>query len=125
MRKKFWQIQKFKELQKEWENKLRESGFVDVEDDRGKLRQNASNSYRTTNHTLINAKLRYYELLGHWNHEKDFRDHVERLVMERRANGVMIKDICKELEGMGERCHRETVRWIIQFYEKRWKIKKR
>lgn len=123
MSKKFWQLQNFKELQNEWYRRLSELEFNDIEDDKGKLKQNAGNSYRTTNHTIINAKLRYYELLGIWNHEKGFRDDVEKLVMERRANGVMIKDICLELESMGERCHRQTVRWIIQFYERKWKIR--
>ena len=125
MTKKYWRTQKFRSLQKKWEKKLKDSGFVDMEDAKARLRQNAGNSYRTRSHTLINAKREYYEMLGFWQHETGFKDDVERLVMELKADGIMIKDICLVLKGAGERCHRQTVRWIIQRYEAKWKIPRR
>lgn len=126
MTKKFWQTQKFKALQSEWEEKLIKSGFVDIEDERRRLRQNASNSYRTTTHAIIEGKQRYYELLGQGYHnEKCFRDTVERIVMLLRSRGFKIKDICHGLRLMKKRNHRDTIRRIIRHYEIRWKIKKK
>lgn len=124
--RKFWQTQKFKQLQAKWEEKLRQSGFVDIEDEKNRLRQNAGNSYRTTTYILIENKRRYYELLGQGYHrEKEFRDTVEKIVMLLRARGLKIKDICLGLESVNERSHRDTVRKIIRHYEARWKIKKK
>lgn len=125
MGKKFWQTQKFKDLQRIWEFKLKDSGFKDVEDECKRLRQNSGNSYRTKELTFIEAKQRYYELLGQWQHEMNFRDYVERLIMERRANGIRIIDISLELKELGERHHVDTIRKVIRQYEIRWQIKKK
>lgn len=124
MGKKFWNNDEFKCLQREWEGRLRESGFKDIEDPSGRLRQNAANSYRTTIHAVIDGKRRYFELLGQWNHEKEFKNDIERLVMQRRSEGVFIKDILRELESIGKKRHWDTVRLIIRFYEKKWQIKR-
>ena len=122
--RKFWQSQKFKKLQSKWEEKLRASGFKDIEDEKNRLRQNAGNSYRTTTHVLIENKRRYYELLAQGYHqEKEFRDTVERIIILLRYRGLKIKDICYGLEAINERSHRDTVRKILRRYETRWKIR--
>lgn len=126
MSKKFWKTQRFKELRSEWEERLKNSGFVDIEDEKGRLKQNAGNSYRTTTHTIIESKQRYYELLNQgYHHEGQFRDAVEKIVMLLRARGLKIKDICHGLRSIKRRCHRDTVRRIIRHYEARWKIKRK
>lgn len=126
MTKKFWKTQKFKALKSEWEKKLSQSGFVDIEDERGRLKQNAGNSYRTTTCTIIESKQRYYELLGQgYHHEREFRDSVERIVMLLRSRGVKVKDICLGLKAVKKRNHRDTIRRIIRYYEIRWKIRRK
>lgn len=124
MKRKFWQTEKFKELQRNWESRLKTSGFIDAEVD-GRLRQNASNCYRTQILSVIENKLRYYELIGHYHHEEDFSDPVEKYVMERRATGISIKQIGKELKERGKKNSRETIRKIIRFYEKKWQLEKK
>lgn len=124
MSKKFWNTDRFKWLQREWEIKLKESGFKDIEDENGRLKQNAANSYRTSIHAVIDGKQRYFELLGQWHHERDFKNDIERLVMQRRSEGVLIKDILMELESIGKKRHWDTVRLIIRFYERKWGIKR-
>jgi len=126
MKQKFWQTKAFKELEREWEFKLAQSGFSDAEKTvSGKrvLRQRASNSYRSERRVARENKQRYYELLGQFFHEEEFSDRVEELVMERRSRGVTITSISGELKEMGERCHRETIRHIIQKFEKKWNIR--
>ena len=125
MSKKFWQTEKFKRIERIWEEKLRESGFIDVENGNGKLKQNAANSYRTNISQVIESKQRYFELLGHIAHEEQFRDEVERIVMQRRSEGATIKEISLELSAQGHRSHRQTIRKIIQHFERKWKIRKK
>lgn len=123
-KKRFWQTEKFKELQKEWEKILKASGFKDQEQN-GKLTQNAGNSYRTQIPEVIENKRRYYELLGHGHHQEDFSDPVEKYVMERRSQGAPLKEIRQELRAAGKKNGRETIRKIIRYYEQKWEIKKK
>lgn len=123
-RRKFWQTPRFKELQKEWEDRLKESGFIDAEA-KGNLRQNALNAYRTQIHTVIENKRRYYELLGHYYHEEDFSCPVEKYVMERYASGISRPQIRKELKAAGKKNGRETIGKIVSFYAKKWGLKKK
>lgn len=127
MARKFWQTKKFKQLEQEWYRRLEEEKFSDLEKWVGgtlTLRQEASNCYRQAPAVVWENKQRYFELLGVYFHqEKEFKDEVEAFVMEQRANGVSIKRISKELETMGERCHRQTIRTIVRKYEVKWGIK--
>lgn len=130
MTKKFWKTQNFKALQTKWEEKLRDSGFVDIEtrpfgrgQHRHALKQRADNCYRTRCHAIIEAKQRYYELLCQGYHqERGFRDSAEKIVMLLRSRGINIKVICRGLRAVRERNNHDTVRKIIRRYEKRWRI---
>ena len=124
---KFWQTPSFKALQKQWECKLKESGFEDAEKtikEERRLKQRASNSYRGACLLIREAKRRYFELLGVWYHKEKWSDSVEAFVLERRSQGTRIKQISEELRAKGERCHRETIRGIIRKYEIKWGIKR-
>lgn len=123
-RQKFWQTQRFKDLQGLWEEKLKESGFIDAESN-GKLCQNSANSYRTQIQTVIQGKISYYDILSFRCHTEVFRDNVEKYVMERLAEGISRKQIRRELKTQGKRNGRETVRLIIKYYETKWHLKKR
>lgn len=122
MKRKFWQTERFKELQRKWNEKLRDSGFIDAERD-GKLIQNSANSYRTQIREVIENKQRYFELLGQWYHEEMFTNSVHNFVMRRRSEGISQKQISRELRDIGEINSHETVRKIIRYYEYKWQIK--
>jgi len=128
MKLKFWQTKEFIELEKEWYLKLEKAKFEDVEkqiNGNGALKQRASNCYRSASQIERENKQRYYELLQQaLEDEVGFRDHVERLVMDRKASGITITNICIELDEMGERCYRGTIRKIIKKYEIKWRVKK-
>lgn len=127
MTKKFWQTESFRQIDKLWREKLQESGFIDIESGTGKLKQNAANSYRTTISEVIDGKLRYFELLGQGlNSENDFKDELEKHIIQRRAEGFKIEEISSELKsyGLTRKTHRQYIRRVIQFYERKWKIKR-
>jgi len=128
MKQKFWQTKEFIELEKEWYTKLEKSHFEDVEkqiNGNGVLKQRASNCYRSIHQIERENKQRYYELLAQAVHnELEFRDSVERFIMERKSVGTTINQISIELEQVGERCYRGTIRKIIQKYERKWLIKR-
>jgi hypothetical protein len=132
MKPKFWQTPAFKELEREWHDRLREAQFKDAEklvNGRLVLRRSAnglSDAYRDAPSSIERAnKLRYYEILGIGFNSTEFDDEVESLVLERRSEGTKIKHICEELRQLGERCHRQTVRHIIRKYELKWGIKRK
>lgn len=127
MSQKYWQTKAFRDLQKIWNEKLREAGFEDAEaliNGQLVLRQRATNSYRGISDVQRENKILYYELLAQNTYLEAFCDRVDRLVMERRSQGIKIKVISEELRQLGERCHRETIRHIIRKYEVKWKIRK-
>ena len=128
MKTKFWQTDEFKELETQWYLKLEQEKFKDIEitkDGRSLLKQRASNCYRQESFSRREAKQIYYEKIAQGTHEeKHFKDDIEQLIMERRSAGVKLILICKELEDLGERCHRCTIWRIIKKYERKWLIKK-
>ncbi len=129
MKPKPWNTTQFKELEKEWYERLEKAGFKDVEktvNGKSVLKQRASNCYRSADNIARENKQRYFELLGHAvSSEGDFKDGVELFVMEQRASGVSIRLICEELKKRGERNHRDTIRLIIRKFEKKWQIVKK
>lgn len=126
--KKFYLTRKFLALQREWNEKLLASGFVDAEkliDGDFVLKQFAKNSYRQCHSIAREAKLRYYELLSSFNEEYEFNDPIEKLIMARRSQGISIKEISEELRDLNARCHRQTIRTIIRKYEIKWGLRKK
>lgn len=125
-RVKYWQTPKLKKLENLWYAKLKQEGFVDAEKTVGKDRvlvQNAPNAYRQASQVQRENKAEYYRLLTTHGNEERFRDKTEERVMLKRALGFNIKEICEELKTTGDRCHRQTVRFIIRFYEHKWGIR--
>lgn len=124
MRKKFWKTEEFKKIQKDWEDKLRESGFNDLEQN-GKLVQNSQNVWRTQVSSIIEGKRRYFELLEYWCHAETFKDDVERFIIEKRSEGLKINEISAKLKTLGKRSGLETIRKTLRYYENKWQIKKK
>lgn len=116
----------FEELEKYWYDRLKKEGFKDIEKKVGNERvliQRASNVYRQATEVERENKRSYYELISsHVQHEQ-FTDPTDELIMCRRAEGITIKEISAELKKLGERCHRQTIRFIIRKYELKWKVR--
>jgi hypothetical protein len=109
-----------KELQREWYQKLADSGFVDIEaklDDRGGFQRPfredlaRSNYYTAVGHALEQS---YGHLHGR------LLSHRQRILMyslERHAQGVSTRSICIELQELGLKPNRRNTinAWIKQF----------
>ena len=124
---KWYQTQKFKDLDYLWLQKLKESGFKDQEKTLGNdrvLTQKGSNAYRQAPQVVRDNKLRYYELIGQCVFSQKWTDDASRIIMFRRSEGVKIKDICLELKDKDLKCHRQTVRFTIRKYENLWGLRK-
>lgn len=117
---KFHETEEFKKQKKDWYQKLKESGFKDIEvvvGNEEKLRQ-YSKGYAN------NDKLDYYQALTYYVSSESFDNETDEFIMIRCSNGTKIKDISDELKkNSKKRSHRETIRYIIRKYEVRWGIK--
>lgn len=125
---KFWKTKAFRELEKVWEERLKEAGFKDSEKinrSHRRLKQNASNCYRQAPEVLREAKLRYYELLGLNFYNETFENPVHKTVISMRKDGFKLKEISFYLKSNGKPNHRETIRKILRFYEAKWQMKRK
>ncbi len=118
----------FLELQQHWYQKLAEHGFKDIEKLRGEelvLEQTCMAHLRNGDELTNAARTQYFRSLGHAVNDEsaEFRNDIDRFILERRAEGVPVKTIGAELEAMGHYRHRHSIRFIIRRYEVAWGIK--
>lgn len=122
----FWETKNFKELQSLWDDILKDSGFIDIEENVGKdkeLKQNSSNVYRSSSSIECEAKLQYHRLLSECAQKTEFDDEIDRFIMLKRAEGLKICEISDELKKIKQKNHRQTIRYIIRKWEKEWGIR--
>lgn len=123
-----WGGDKFKKLERKWNDKLAKSGFIDAEvtiDGERKLKQYACNIFERSNtkKEYISQKMLYYELLTQHAFHHKFTNQTDKIIMELASNGARPIEIVKRLKKIGKKIHRHTVRFIIRRYEHLWKIK--
>lgn len=122
----FWKSQHFKALQKDWYKRLEDLGFRDAEKivgDELVLRQCAAHMYKDTDELSRQHKADYYNILSQQVHHATFSNNVDQLILSLYADGKKIKAICDELEKIGERRCRGTIRYTIRKYEMSWGMK--
>lgn len=123
-----------KQLRAEWDRRLKESGFVDIEieiDGERFIRSKSFNEgphqrkYGTQPEVVRDSKAEYFRLLLQcFSNELNFADDSDRLIMELTTDGKSITDISKQLRTNNMRKHnRDTIRYIRRRYENRWGIK--
>jgi hypothetical protein len=117
---KFHETEQFKKQQREWYERLKETGFRDIEvliGNEQKLMQ-YSRPYRDVD------KLEYYQTLTHHFFQEKFENETHKWIMLWRSDGWKIREISERLKMMElSPSHRETVRYIIRRYEVKWNIK--
>lgn len=121
-RMKFYETEKFKKLSQEWEKKLQEDGFLDIEKN-GKIKQHASNCYRQASAETRRAKEIYFDLLVEFASKEKFETHKERIIMTSLSEGCTRKQIFKRLQNLGYKIHYDMLRYIIKRFEYKWGIK--
>lgn len=125
----FWRKKNFKDIYKEWNKKLKDSGFEDVEEDSKDtkeerlLKQKSTNAYRQASELERESRLDYFCFVGYLAHNTVFPTDLEKLVMIRHSEGAMIKNIVDEIASRGISRDRKTIRHIIRRWQTKWGIK--
>ena len=117
---------KLKKLAKKWDDKLKASGFKDIEHTVGEnrvLTQFSSNVYKKASKSVRENKEAYFTLLGQAFSAEKFPNEVDKIVMLKASQGISIKNIVNELNKLGHKRLREFVRFTIRKYENKWNIK--
>lgn len=123
----YWKTKSFRETQKEWYAALEKHGFMDAEKDvcgEMSLRQWAVSPYRHAKSVVEReAKELYFTILAQNICVAKFRNKIDEHILVMYSVGHKIKEICIELEKIGERRARNTIRFIIRRYEMEWGVR--
>jgi hypothetical protein len=137
---KYWQSEAFKKIEDEWNAKLKDEGFVDIEYSTrngleikqptvrscrpgGKDFKPGGRAHGDGFRQYVETKHNYFMALEHCMEYAPPRNRTERFIMYYLAMGSKISEICNELKELGGPCHRQTVRFIIRKHEHLWGIK--
>jgi hypothetical protein len=114
------------ELQRFWDEKLKESGLKDAEKTvRGKrvLKDTASSINKKSKQTVWVEKSNYFELVTENIVKTNFETLTEELVMRKHAEGKGISEIVQDLQNLKIKIYRGTIRFIIRRFEHLWGIR--
>lgn len=104
------QSKKLTDLKKKWEDKLKKSGFIDIEQPDGNLKTwDSLNFQKNYNSITSEAKQEYYRMAGHFLYENEWDTKEERLVWSLHSQGVSIRHIVIELKKRGYRTYKRLV----------------
>lgn len=91
---KFYQSNKFKNLNKKWQGKLKDSGFNDLESTDFYLKEWHSLKFRNkTNDLLTRVKIDYYRLAGHFLHDHSFKNELQYKMWSLHSQGMGFNNI--------------------------------
>lgn len=135
---RFWKSKAFQELKEEWDEKLKETGFEDAEkevDGKTVLKRSSYfiSSRGKSRDNMKEAEREYCQLLEYLvSREENFEDRLDKIIMERTAEGKSIREISDELKDqpkiklknkMGNKSDRNTIAYVRRRYENKWGIK--
>jgi len=116
-----FKTKEFKDLQKDWERRLKQAGFDDIErkDRVGRAAERLrTDVMENISHTLsvgqFEIKQEYYRLAGQFLHEHKFKTSFERTVWEMHSNGISVVDIVKALQKTGRTAYKDKVHGAIK-----------
>lgn len=96
--KKFYETDKFKKIQQKWKEKLEKSGFTDIEDENGYLKEWATSRAALEQHAVLrDAKEIYYRLASQFLHTYSFKSQLEYNIWKLHCEGKSYPKIEKEL----------------------------
>jgi hypothetical protein len=94
----------FKALSKTWAEKLKKSGFKDIEQPDGHLITYETSKYNSSHHngqslsawlTMKEAQQRYYQLACQFLHDHTFDNDKEKMLWEKHSDGISYREIQK------------------------------
>jgi len=109
----------FKELNDEWREKLKSSGFDDVESAYGRLKTGANNNIENL-HTTVSFELKqeYYRQVGFFLYDHEFKTRFDRDVWELHCEGAGVREIVKIFATRDIKTHKDKVDKTIQALRK-------
>lgn len=113
---------KFDALKRKWYEKLKRSGFDDIEQDENYLNTGASNPFSRKakgetykdKEVFYKSREEYYRLAGQFFWEYPWSSRKEQLIWELHKEGTSIRDIVLELKRKRFKAHRRAVHETIQ-----------
>jgi len=119
------------QLVKDWDRRLKENGFRDIEDRKtGLLKKSGGDVYWEpgqfehpsepqdkgyTSITWKESQAEYYRLAGQALHEKDFKNVRMRLIWQLHAEGYSYREICETLNLSHDKIRRAVERMAKEF----------
>lgn len=88
----------FNKLKAEWDVKLIESGFKDIEYKDGSIKSCKPRSTRALDPSLRQATQEYYYMCYHFLNEHVFTSELEKVIWEYHTEGISVRNICKLLK---------------------------
>lgn len=108
----------FRDLKSEWDKKLKDSGFKDIEHPDGRLELWTTEFFRNRLNkfgaAFQESKQEYYRLAGQFLYDHPFADDLERSIWELHSEGLSIRDITKALKDKGVKTYRRSVHETLQ-----------
>lgn len=112
---KYYETVDFKSLDAKWKQKLKKSGFEDIEQPDGLLKIWASYFFKVrSNGTTEQAKEEYYRLAGHLLYDHKFPTARHKAVWELHAIGQTLDEITAALKSRNFKMSRDRVYKIIK-----------
>lgn len=107
----------FEKLKKVWYQKLKESGFKDIESKNGSVGRGAP---RVDNITEVQQEAikEYYSMTRHFLTEHKFESEQDRFIWEQYSEGLSVRDISKLLKQQGIKKQKDAVWYVVKRLEK-------
>lgn len=87
----------FNQLQDKWYDKLKKSGFEDLEYKNGSIRSCKPSTARQKDPSLRQATEEYYYMATHFLNDNKFENRLDQIIWEYHTNGISIRDIASTL----------------------------
>lgn len=117
----------FNILKKIWDEKLKESGFKDIEYKSGSIASGVPSSLRGATSNLrakVESTEEYYRMTYHFLNDHKFESELEKVIWEYYTNGLSYRSISKILRTAGvSSFHKEEVMAVINKLEKLMKAR--
>lgn len=117
MAPKFFETDKAKKLIADWDKKLKNSGFEDIEQRDENLKRWDSYFFKLKvkgNSVLQESKEIYFRLAGQFLYENAFESVEERRIWEMHCNGVSMRGIVSALKKKGHKSYKFKVQTTIE-----------
>lgn len=93
-----FQTTHFRQLLAEWNERLKESGFQDAENEKGVLKLYHSTQFRRARTlNLIHQKKAYFELATDFLNSHEFQTGIDREIWARHSDGAAVREIAKAM----------------------------